>query len=179
MIGALDDLIRIGEAARLLNVHPQTLRYWGAKGWITAGRTPGGERRFRRSDVLRLIEAPPPLYARMRVAEAHTAAEQAHVVDDCRPVIMALEDLLEDDPEEHGEGVIVGLVRRADGWSCEVRTPNQGPLFAVPVEADDVVGARAAADAALERVGLRTVGWHALGHGMWAAGVERVEAVAG
>ena len=59
-----DDLIRIGEAARLLNVHVQTLRYWEAKGFIAAARTPGGERRFRRADVLSLIKSPPPLYSR-------------------------------------------------------------------------------------------------------------------
>ena len=174
-MGMLDDLLRIGEAAKLLNVHPQTLRYWEAKGWITAGRTPGGERRFRRSDVLRLIDAPPPLYARTRVDEAHTAGEPAFADPGRRAMVMALEDLLEDDAEEHGGGVIVGLVRQPDGWLCEVRTCDEA-LFAVPVEAEDVMSARAAADAALERVGLSTIGWHGLGHGMWAASVERMEA---
>lgn len=44
-------LIPIGEAARLLGVHVDTLRRWESGGAIAAVRTPGGQRRFRRSDV--------------------------------------------------------------------------------------------------------------------------------
>ena len=52
------DLLRIGEAAKLLGVHEETVRRWEAAGIIEAIRMPppDGQRRFRRVDVLALIE---------------------------------------------------------------------------------------------------------------------------
>lgn len=45
----------ISEAAAIVGVHPDTLRAWVAAGTITALVTPGGHRRFRRSDVMSLL----------------------------------------------------------------------------------------------------------------------------
>lgn len=45
----------ITEAAQLVGVHPDTLRAWVDRGTLVALITPGGHRRFRRSDVLALL----------------------------------------------------------------------------------------------------------------------------
>jgi excisionase family DNA binding protein len=46
-----DQWLALGPAARLLGVHPSTLRAWADKGEIASQRTAGGHRRFRRSDL--------------------------------------------------------------------------------------------------------------------------------
>lgn len=46
-----EDLLRIGEAAALLEVSVGTVRRWDAKGYLRSVRTPSGQRRFRRSDL--------------------------------------------------------------------------------------------------------------------------------
>lgn len=45
----------ITEAARIVGVHPDTVRSWVANGKLLAFITPGGHRRFRRSDVVALL----------------------------------------------------------------------------------------------------------------------------
>ncbi len=44
----------VAEAARLLGVHPQTLREWERQGRLHSIRTPGGRRRIPEGEVLRL-----------------------------------------------------------------------------------------------------------------------------
>jgi excisionase family DNA binding protein len=51
-----DELLATAAAARVLGVHPQTLRTWEAAGAIKAVRTPGGRRRFRLGDLMALRE---------------------------------------------------------------------------------------------------------------------------
>jgi excisionase family DNA binding protein len=46
-----EELLRVGEAAALLGVDPDTLRDWATQGRVAFIRTPGGHRRFRRSDL--------------------------------------------------------------------------------------------------------------------------------
>lgn len=43
--------LTLTEAARLLGVHPATLREWADTGQVPSYRTPGGHRRFRREDL--------------------------------------------------------------------------------------------------------------------------------
>lgn len=52
---AHDELLGVGEAATLLNVSNGTIRRWSDSGALQAVRTPGGQRRFRRSDVVALL----------------------------------------------------------------------------------------------------------------------------
>jgi excisionase family DNA binding protein len=46
-----DEWLNLGEAAELLGVHPSTLRAWADRGELSAHRTPGKHRRFRRAEV--------------------------------------------------------------------------------------------------------------------------------
>ena len=68
-----EDRIRIGEAASILGVHPQTVRDYESRDLISAARTVGGERRFRRGDVEHLRDNPPELYKRRNPREAAAA----------------------------------------------------------------------------------------------------------
>lgn len=45
------DWVSLGEAANLLGVHPSTVRQWADSGDLPSQRTPGGHRRFRKSDL--------------------------------------------------------------------------------------------------------------------------------
>jgi excisionase family DNA binding protein len=46
-----DDLLPIRDVAVLLGVTTKTVRRWEAAGKISATRSPGGQRRFRRSEI--------------------------------------------------------------------------------------------------------------------------------
>ncbi len=46
-----DDWIGLSEAARLIGVHPSTVRSWADSGKLPVHRTVGGHRRFFRSDI--------------------------------------------------------------------------------------------------------------------------------
>lgn len=56
---ATDDLLSPAQASALIGVSVQTLRRYDREGRLASVRTPGGQRRFRRSDVLAI----PPLVA--------------------------------------------------------------------------------------------------------------------
>jgi excisionase family DNA binding protein len=49
--GMAEVLISIAEAARLLGVHPNTLKAWEVAGKLKAIRTPGGHRRYKLSEI--------------------------------------------------------------------------------------------------------------------------------
>lgn len=46
-----DEWLNLSEAARILGVHPSTLRAWADRGDLPTHRTPGRHRRFLRSDI--------------------------------------------------------------------------------------------------------------------------------
>lgn len=48
--------VSLRHAADILGVHPATVRNWADKGELSSRRTPGGHRRFRRSDLLKMAE---------------------------------------------------------------------------------------------------------------------------
>jgi excisionase family DNA binding protein len=49
-----DDLLPIGDTARLLGVSVPTIRRWESEGKIAGTRTLGGQRRFSRSEIERV-----------------------------------------------------------------------------------------------------------------------------
>lgn len=50
-----DELLTPAQASALIGVSVQTLRRYDREGRLPAARTPGNQRRFRRSDVLGLV----------------------------------------------------------------------------------------------------------------------------
>ena len=52
----MDDMLTVREVARLLHVHPNTLRRWSNKGRIKAYRiTPRGDRRYKRAEIANFL----------------------------------------------------------------------------------------------------------------------------
>jgi excisionase family DNA binding protein len=53
----MSDMLTVREVARLLHVHPNTLRRWSNNGRIKAYRiTPRGDRRFKREEINHFIQ---------------------------------------------------------------------------------------------------------------------------
>lgn len=50
-----DDLVSIAEAAKIADVHPNTLRRWSDTGLIPLYRTPSNRRRFKVADLRNII----------------------------------------------------------------------------------------------------------------------------
>lgn len=56
-----DELLKPAEVAAMFGVHGKTIQRWSESGALPAIRTLGGHRRYRRSDVMRLMnEQRPP-----------------------------------------------------------------------------------------------------------------------
>ncbi len=52
----MGNMLTVREVARLLHIHPNTLRRWSNRGRIRAYHiTPRGDRRFRREDIARFL----------------------------------------------------------------------------------------------------------------------------
>jgi excisionase family DNA binding protein len=52
----MGNMLTVQEVARLLHIHPNTLRRWSNRGLIKAYRiTPRGDRRFRREEILAFL----------------------------------------------------------------------------------------------------------------------------
>jgi excisionase family DNA binding protein len=65
--------VGLSEAAKILGVHPATVRSWADRGDLPTQRTPGGHRRFRRSDLTEWIThqgVPSPAEAQLLVQSA-------------------------------------------------------------------------------------------------------------
>ena len=54
-----NELLTVSEAAKLLNIHPRTLRRWTKEGIANELRTPTNQRRFTLEEVQRLMPKPP------------------------------------------------------------------------------------------------------------------------
>jgi excisionase family DNA binding protein len=52
-----NELLTPGEVAEMFRVNPKTVTRWARAGRISAVRTLGGHRRFRASEIRRLLEA--------------------------------------------------------------------------------------------------------------------------
>ncbi|HYJ33765.1 MAG TPA: BldC family transcriptional regulator [Candidatus Binatia bacterium] len=59
-----EDLMTPGEVADVFRVDPKTVGRWAKEGRLDAIRTIGGHRRFRRSQIRAILNAPPPVDTR-------------------------------------------------------------------------------------------------------------------
>ena len=50
-----EELLTTGEAARMLRVEPPTIARWCRQGKLWCTRTPGGHRRVRKLDMLKIV----------------------------------------------------------------------------------------------------------------------------
>ncbi len=57
LLSSQDRLLTPGEVAKVFRVDPKTVTRWASIGKLTSIRTPGGHRRFRASEVRRLLES--------------------------------------------------------------------------------------------------------------------------
>ncbi|MDN5347409.1 MAG: putative resolvase [Clostridia bacterium] len=73
----LEEHYPLRKAAEILGVHPVTLRRWEREGKIRCIRTPSGQRRFPRSEVLRLLGEDLPSGRRAVVYTRVSSAKQA------------------------------------------------------------------------------------------------------
>lgn len=55
-----DDWLSLSDAAKLLGVHPSTVRLWSDKGILPVHKTQGGHRRYRRGEILLWAETNSP-----------------------------------------------------------------------------------------------------------------------
>ena len=95
----MERLVGVAEAARLLGIHPQTLRVWDVQGTIRVTRTPGGKRRVPESEIRRLQgerevggQVLPPvwvIYARVSSHEQKARGDLARQVVHVRETIAA------------------------------------------------------------------------------------------
>ena len=52
----MSDMLTVREVARLLHIHPNTLRRWSNRGRIRAYRiTPRGDRRYKREEIAQFL----------------------------------------------------------------------------------------------------------------------------
>jgi excisionase family DNA binding protein len=73
----LEEHYPLRKAAEILGVHPVTLRRWEKEGKIRCIRTPSGQRRFPRSEVLRLLGETMPSGRRAVIYARVSSAKQA------------------------------------------------------------------------------------------------------
>ncbi|PWB74544.1 MAG: hypothetical protein C3F07_07220, partial [Anaerolineales bacterium] len=52
-----DDWLSLSDAAKLLGVHPSTIRLWSDKGALPVHKTQGGHRRYKRGEILLWAES--------------------------------------------------------------------------------------------------------------------------
>lgn len=85
-----DDWLSLSQVAKILGVHPSTIRTWADQGRLPVHRTQGGHRRFRRSEVELCMDSETPRgetdvdqvmqhalkKTRLQITEGHLEAEE-------------------------------------------------------------------------------------------------------
>ncbi len=124
------DWLRLAEAAALLGVSPSTLRRWGDTGKVACRRTPGGQRRFARPEIMRWLadrRSPPPTTPSSRHGgDSRRRSSPSDNVDLRTLVEAGLEFGRSLDLDE----VIVSIARRlravADAATCDICAWEEG-----------------------------------------------------
>ncbi len=93
MTAEAENLLSITKAAKILGVHPLTLRSWADKGYIPHYKTPGGHRRFKEGDLRAFLAemnqdgaAPTPESLAHQAIQKEINAPSAHKAIMAQPV---------------------------------------------------------------------------------------------
>ena len=78
----LEPLLTLGETAKILDVHPATVRRYANKGILPHIRTPGNQRRFKLSDVLRFLQDREERLALYRLSREPRSEEPGELLDE-------------------------------------------------------------------------------------------------
>jgi excisionase family DNA binding protein len=113
-----DQLLSITRAAKILGVHPLTLRNWSEKGQIPFYRTPGGHRRFRQQDLADFV-AGMSQNADAREMALITTTHQAlrRVLDKPAPTPMVVQPVWQQNLSEQQRATMRGLGKRLLGMT--------------------------------------------------------------
>ena len=124
------DWLRLAEAAALLGVSPSTLRRWGDTGKVACRRTPGGQRRFARPEILRWLadrRSPPLAAPSSRLGDDSLSRSSPSDSADLRTLVDAS---LEFGRSLDLDEVIVSIARRlravADAATCDICAWEEG-----------------------------------------------------
>jgi excisionase family DNA binding protein len=136
--------LTLGQAARFLGVAQSTIRKWSDQGRVPAFYTPGGHRRYRRSDLERFLERSGPggatragplillvdddakvrelvrvnlEFEGYTVREAGSAEEGMSAIEDARPDLILLDVMMP----------------QVDGWEMLRRVQERHGVGAIPV----------------------------------------------
>jgi len=160
---APNDLLTPAEVAALLAVGPKTVRRWAMTGKINSIRTPGGHRRFLRSEIVSLMVGGglvPPSAQQPVIVRAPAPPAVKPVVEPERPEAghfgrlvagMVAEAVMDAVREESGRSdpLVAGLV--AEAVVLAARAAQADRATADPVAASDAVVAAARRTAAAAR----------------------------
>jgi excisionase family DNA binding protein len=116
----MERLLRVAEVARLLGVHPQTLKEWERQGRLHSIRTPGGRRRIPEGEVLRLqgrAAGRPPatgaIYARVSSQDQKARGDLARQIAHLRERLARAGGLSD---KRRGLLTLTDLARRGETW---------------------------------------------------------------
>ena len=142
--GGESEWLTLGQAARFLGVAQSTIRKWSDQGRVPAFYTPGGHRRYRRSDLERFLERSGPggatragplillvdddakvrelvrvnlEFEGYTVREAGSAEEGMSAIEDARPDLILLDVMMP----------------QVDGWEMLRRVQERHGVGAIPV----------------------------------------------
>ena len=111
----------LSEASKVLGVHPATVRQWADEGKLATFRTPGGHRRFARTDIERLLQVSPVRGAGLQM---YLVAETVERTRKGLPEALAHAAWAQDLPEEERDrwrsagrqlvGLVAQLATRAE-----------------------------------------------------------------
>ena len=122
-----DQLLSITKAAKILGVHPLTLRNWSEKGQISFYRTPGGHRRFRQQDLVDFLTGMSQHTDAKEIALVTTTHQALRrVLDKPSPTPMVVQPVWQQNLSEQQRATMRGLGKRLLGMTLHYAAGTAG-----------------------------------------------------
>ena len=120
-----DQLLSITKAAKILGVHPLTLRNWSEKGQIPFYRTPGGHRRFRQQDLANFLAGMSQNVDAKEIALVATTHQALRrVLDKPAPTPMVVQPVWQQNLSEQQRATMRELGKRLLGMTLHYAAGN-------------------------------------------------------